>query len=216
MHVDRLARLRPPEASTSTALADAPSTSRPTMVPAGGKPAILAPPPLVAKVIEDGVVERRMLFPEAGGTRVVERWNPPTLQDGRALEAVRDHLSHLEAVLEPADRGALLARILALLSHFRAEANPPQVEQMMADDWAEDLGAYPIWAVEEACRRWRRTRKWRPQICEMLALCAEAVGSASERRDRLRSIVGASEAARNPLTERMRGVAARTFHRIEA
>jgi hypothetical protein len=169
---------------------------------------------MVARIIEAGVVDRRMLFPENGGSRVFEHWNPPVLQDERALQEVRDYLGQLEAILAPAAHGELLARILALLSHFRAEANPQQIEQMMADDWSEDLGAYPMWAIKEACRRWRRTRKWRPQICEMIALCAEAAGPAMERRDRLQSIVSVSYSVRNPLTTRIQAVSACTFQRI--
>ena len=139
----------------------------------------LPPPPApVARLLESGIQERRFLFPDNGTVRIVETWQPPSeMEDGVAGLAMQ-HLSELEAALRPAERGVLLARILALLSHFRAEPNPPQVEQMIADDWAEDLGEFPIWAVEQACRQWRRTRKWRPQICETAGAAAPDGGEA--------------------------------------
>ncbi|USQ74172.1 hypothetical protein NF552_22550 (plasmid) [Roseomonas mucosa] len=213
MHVDRVARLRPQPYPVSTALAAAghPATSDPAP---RGKSDIPKVPEAVARVIEAGVLERRLLFPESGGSRVVERWQPVAVRRDDVLEEVRAHLADLEAALQPADRGALLARLLALLSHYRAEPNPPQVEQMMADDWAEDLGEFPMWAIEDACKVWRRTRKWKPQIVEVLALCRDAVGDAAQRRDRLRAVADASTAARNPLSERMRMVAATTFRRV--
>jgi hypothetical protein len=169
---------------------------------------------LVVRAIDAGMVERRLLFPEGGGIKVAERWEAIPIQSDQMLAEVRLHLGELEEVLAPADRGALLARVLALLSHFRAEANPPQIEQAMADDWAEDLAEFPMWAVEEACRSWRRTRKWRPQICEILALCRESVGEATARRDRLRALVVASDTARNPMADRVRKLARSTFRNM--
>lgn len=216
MHVERAARLRPRTPPEATTVAPSVPSPRPAPAAAPARHAIPEAPELVARVIEAGVEERRLLFPEAGGSRVVERWRPVAIRRQEVLDEVRGHLAELEDALAPAERGPLLARVLALLSHYRADANPAQVEQMMADDWAEDLGEFPMWAVEDACRTWRRTRKWRPQICEMLALCRAAVGGAAERRDRLRALVEASEAARNPLAERMRAVAAGTFVRIPA
>jgi len=177
----------------------------------------LPPPPApVARLLESGIQERRFLFPDNGTVRIVETWQPPSeMEDGVAGLAMQ-HLSELEAALRPAERGVLLARILALLSHFRAEPNPPQVEQMIADDWAEDLGEFPIWAVEQACRQWRRTRKWRPQICEMVALCQEAVTEPETRRQRLQALLHRTAARQNPMLRRMEELAQGTFRRVPA
>jgi hypothetical protein len=66
----------------------------------------------------------------------------------------------LDEALRPADRGPLLARVLTLLSHYRDQNPlPPEVERAVAGDWADDLGEFPSWAIEEACRRWRRDKK---------------------------------------------------------
>ena len=126
------------------------------------------------------------------------------------------HLAVLDGVLAPADAGVLLTRVLALLSHYRSEPNPQAVETMVAQDWAEDLGEFPVWAVAEAARWWRKHRKFRPQICEIRTLCDEAVGETVLVRKRLRAILDRSERARNPLAERMVMVARATFQRVSA
>ena len=183
------------------------------LLPAAREP-LPSPPAPVARLLESGIQERRFLFPDNGTVRITETWQPPSeVADGVAGLAMQ-HLSELEAALQPAERGVLLARILALLSHFRAEPNPPQVEQMIADDWAEDLGEFPIWAVEQACRQWRRTRKWRPQICEMVALCREAVAEPETRRQRLRALLQRAAAKRNPMLHRVEELTQGTFRRV--
>lgn len=189
---------------------------RDAMSLSAGRGPLPPPPAPVARLLESGIQERRFLFPDNGAVRIVETWQPPPdVADGVA-ELAAQHLSELEAALRPAERGVLLARILALLSHFRAEPNPPQVEQMIADDWAEDLGEFPIWAVEQACRQWRRTRKWRPQICEMVALCREAVSEPETRRQRLQALLHRAEMKRNPMLRRVQDLAHGTFRRVPA
>jgi hypothetical protein len=90
------------------------------------------------------------------------------------------------------------------------------VELRIADDWAEDLGRFPMWAVEEAARRWRRTRKFKPQICEMIALCEEAAGEAIAERDRLRRALDRGRADANPLSRRAAGIARGLLARVPA
>lgn len=156
--------------------------------------------PLVSTVLERGVAERRFLFPDTGPARRVERWSPPVVQSPAEMAAVERRLLALEDALQPAHRGALLARVLALLSHYRMDPHPPEVEQRLADDWAEDLGVYPLWAVEAAARTWRRTRRFKPQPAEMVALCDEISGYLRQERDRLRQVTEGEAAGRNPLS----------------
>lgn len=82
--------------------------------------------------------------------------------------------------LAPAPTDHVLARVLALLSHYPAKGMTPDVERMVALDWAEDLGEYPAWAIDATARAWRRSKKWRPSIAEMRALCDDLC--AGERR----------------------------------
>ncbi len=171
----------------------------------GGAPASLLPCPVALAVLERGIAERRFLFPDAGPARRVERWSPPVLRCPAEAAAVERRLLALDDVLQPADRSALLARMLALLSHYRMDPHPPEVEQRLADDWAEDLGAYPLWALEDAARTWRRTRRFKPQPAEMVTLCEEACGSLRQERERLRQVAEGEAAKRSPLSQ---GVAA--------
>jgi hypothetical protein len=128
------------------------------------------------------------LFFGDGCYRTVEKWSPPV--GGRELaDEAAAALAEIRTVLRPADRGKLLARVLALLSHYRSDPNPAQVEMAMADDWADDLGEFPMWAIEEASRTWRRTKRFKPQICEMRDLCRDACAAHTERKRRLEEIV---------------------------
>ena len=83
----------------------------------------------------------------------------------------------------------------------------------MADDWAEDLGDYPAWVVEAAARQWRRTKRFKPQICEMIALCEAECGEKRIHRDRLRAMVDAARRSFSPhgrrLPDRVGGILAR-------
>jgi len=103
----------------------------------------------------------------------------------------RRTLHELEySVLAPAEPDRLLGRVLALLSHYPAKGLTPDVEQLVAMDWVEDLGEFPVWAIDAAARAWRRTKKWRPSIAEMRALCEEACAQERVMAQRLRQIAG--------------------------
>lgn len=161
-----------------------------------------SPPPAVLDLLRRGITERRLLFPENGPVRETVRWDAPSVATEEELALAASYLASLEDAVAPADRGGLLARVLALLSHYRIDPHPPQVELRIADDWAEDLGRYPMWAVDEAARTWRRSRRFKPQISEMIALCDEAVGTCLVERDRLRSIMERARVDANPLARR--------------
>ncbi len=193
----------------------APTASARRLRPAS-RPDIPKPSEAVARALHAGVRSIRYLHPDNGPSRRVEDWRAPAISDAAVLAQVEALLAALDRALAPSPTGLLLTRVLALLSHYRSEPNPPAVETMVAEDWAEDLCEFPIWAVVEAARRWRRTHRFRLQICEIRKLCEEAVGDAPLVRDRLRAILERSERARNPLAERMAAVAGATFQRVPA
>jgi hypothetical protein len=168
-----------------------------------GSPSTLGPPSReVMDAIEAGVVSRRMLFPDDGPPRTVEIWRAPVIKDNAIGAAIWSRLTALDACMAPAPRPELMSRVLVLLAHYKSSTHADAVEQGIADDWAEDLAAYPMWAVEEAARTWRRTRKFRPQISEMIELCEAATDRLALERGRLRSIVDAAARDRNPLAAR--------------
>lgn len=174
----------------------------------------LQPCPEAAAVLERGVIERRFVFPDSGPARCVERWSPPALHDPAQVAAVERRLLVLDDALQPSDRGALLARVLALLSHYRMDPHPPEVEQRLADDWAEDLYDYPLWAVEDAARTWRRTRRFKPQPAEIVALCEDATVALRQERDRLRQVVEGETTRNNPVSGRVSSLARGLLQRM--
>jgi hypothetical protein len=153
----------------------------------------------VTRLLKEGVQSTRLLFPENRPTRGVETWLPPRVTDLRMLEEVRDRLRNLTIALDPAPPGDLLSRIMVLLAHYRVPEHSKATEYGTALDWADDLADYPMWAIEDAARKWRRTKKFRPQICEMIELCEDACGKLKTERRRLVSVIDASELASNPV-----------------
>ncbi|WP_376962371.1 hypothetical protein ABNQ39_18175 [Azospirillum sp. A26] len=153
------------------------------------------PEPL-QRLLDRGQVGRHSRFTEDGFADVVEDWTPPDGVTPRHAALARRALSEIaDTILAPASANHLLGRVLALLSHFPAKATSPEVEQLLAMDWADDLGEFPAWAIDQAARRWRRTRKWRPSIAEIRALCEEACAEENSLADRLRAIAMAGERA---------------------
>ncbi|CAO3360306.1 hypothetical protein [Azospirillum palustre] len=153
------------------------------------------PEPL-QRLLDRGQVGRHSRFTEDGFADVVEDWTPPDGVTPRHAALARRALSEIaDTILAPASANHLLGRVLALLSHFPAKATSPEVEQLLAMDWADDLGEFPAWAIDQAARRWRRTRKWRPSIAEIRALCEEACAEENALADRLRAIAMAGERA---------------------
>ncbi|WP_353861135.1 hypothetical protein [Azospirillum formosense] len=136
---------------------------------------VSALPAPLRDVLGSGRLECRPRFGDRGFDGVTEEWSPPdgvTAQHALMARRALDELTG--SILAPASPDRLLARVLALLSHYPAKGTAPEVEHLVALDWAEDLGEFPAWAVDAAARSWRRTQKWRPSIAEMRALCEEA------------------------------------------
>lgn len=151
------------------------------------------PEPLRA-ALETGRTVRRSRFSDDGFSGIAEDWVPPDGITAAQAALARRALAEMQAtVLAPAPVNHLLARILALLSHYPAKGTTPEVEQMLAMDWAEDLGEFPAWAVDSAARLWRRTRKWRPSIAEMRSLCEDACAGERALAERLAAVARAGK-----------------------
>lgn len=143
-------------------------------------------------ILAAGRTQRCSRFTEAGFDGLTERWTPPPAigeHHARMAQRALDELS--STVLVPASPNHLLARVLALLSHYPSKGMTPEVEQLVALDWADDLGEYPAWVIDSAARAWRRTRKWRPSIAEMRALCEDLCAAERALAKRLAAVVEA-------------------------
>ncbi|PGH55374.1 hypothetical protein CRT60_18830 [Azospirillum palustre] len=181
--------------SSSTAPPGLPLPFDPAMAPALRSRMLRdALPEPLQRLLDRGQVGRHSRFTEDGFADVVEDWTPPDGVTPRHAALARRALSEIaDTILAPASANHLLGRVLALLSHFPAKATSPEVEQLLAMDWADDLGEFPAWAIDQAARRWRRTRKWRPSIAEIRALCEDACAEENALADRLRAIAMAGE-----------------------
>ncbi|MBP2315494.1 hypothetical protein [Azospirillum soli] len=151
------------------------------------------PPPL-QELLAAGHVERRPRFGDDGFDGMAETWSPPagvTPQHAALAQRALDDLT--STVLAPVSTDHVLARVLALLSHFPSKGMTPDVERLVALDWAEDLGEYPAWAIDTAAKHWRRTKKWRPSIAEMRALCDDLCTQERALADRLHAVIRAGQ-----------------------
>ena len=165
-------------------------------MPAADRHSLLigALPPPLQDLLVAGPVERRPRFSDDGFDGVTETWLPPagvTVQHAAMAQRALDDLAMM--ALAPAPTDHVLARVLALLSHYPAKNMTPDVERLVALDWAEDLGEYPAWAIDAAARAWRRSKKWRPSIAEMRALCDDLCAGERRLAERLQAVVQAGQ-----------------------
>ncbi|MCW2239538.1 hypothetical protein [Azospirillum canadense] len=152
------------------------------------------PAPL-QELLAAGHTERRPRFSDNGFDGMAETWSPPvgvTVQHAALAQRALDDLRM--TALPPAPTDHVLARVLTLLSHFPSKAMTPDVERLVALDWAEDLGEYPAWAIDAAARQWRRSKKWRPSIAEMRDLCDALCTGERALAERLQAVVRAGRA----------------------
>lgn len=184
-------------AATSAAVMPLPEHSPlpfdPTMPSADRRRLLVAafPEPL-RKILDAGRLEHRPRFGDHGFDGLTETWSPPAIITAWQAAMAQRMLTDLEvSVLAPAEPDRLLGRLLALLSHYPAKGLTPDVEQLVAMDWVEDLGEFPGWAIDQAARNWRRTKKWRPSIAEMRALCEEACAKERQLAECLRKVLAA-------------------------
>ena len=109
------------------------------------------------------------------------------------LPDLRRQLRLVESAMTPVEPGRLLARVLALLAQYRDSGLPAEVEQAIAEDFLDDLGQFPAWAVDEACRQWRRHPvkfRFKPLPGDLRLLCTEIVGRLPTMVTRLKKMIG--------------------------
>ena len=59
-----------------------------------------------------------------------------------------------KALRIPATKQWIAGRVATLLSQYFASSVPVEVMAAIAEDWHEELKAYPSWAIQNACRWW--------------------------------------------------------------
>jgi hypothetical protein len=168
-------------------------------------------PPALRAAVADRPSRTKALFNEQGDyLGQADDWSPGSA-DPITVEMAGRVLADMErTILVPADPARLLARVFALFAHCPTKAPvSPEVEQIVAADWAEDLGEYPLWAIEQAARHWRRTSRFRPSIMEMRSLCEEACREERRVASRLKAIAASGEPEKRapPIVPKLRRMA---------
>lgn len=92
----------------------------------------------------------------------------PAVEDMPAVEAA---IQVYREALAPADDRGVAVEIERLMLHYPVKDMTDGMNASLALDWLEDVAIYPLWAIQMACKEWRRTQKWRPTISEFRTLC---------------------------------------------
>jgi hypothetical protein len=153
---------------------------------------------LVASLLKPSRTYSRFNDAETELLGIAEEWIAPKTVPAEAVPALQQQLSLLDEALAPAQRPAVLARVLALLSHYRQDPLPEAVEAAIAEDWADDLGEYPFWVLEDAARQWRRDPKkyrFKPLPGDIRRICEEIVAKPETMRKRVRTLLTKAGAA---------------------
>jgi hypothetical protein len=144
-------------------------------------------PPALRRVLAFAIEAQAVAVEAGGGVRIVERpdWTPPSLDDETrgSAESWRRRLDRHLVPADPERLGFAVGRLLAHRWRGRAEELSEGAQQAILTDWIDDLGEFPLWAVDEAMRTYRRTEEWAPTIAAIRRLCEAEV---SEDRRTLR------------------------------
>lgn len=73
------------------------------------------------------------------------------IQTGEQAKTIADGVKRLTT---PATKQWISGRVATLLSQYFASSVPTEMIAAIAEDWHEELKAYPSWALQNACRWW--------------------------------------------------------------
>ena len=132
--------------------------------------------------LKDSLVQRiasneGLNFPSNSEPYSVERepFYPPRLHPETANQ-VQAVLDQLAPYLAPAERHQILARSVALLTHYYTPVVEERLLEAVAEDWFDDLCEFPMWVIQEACTYWRRTEpRKRPSPGDIRARCFSTI-----------------------------------------
>ena len=141
-------------------------------------------PQALLRVIESGIRSITLPTERGGGIVLHERldWTPPAIGEHLrdvALYAYDALLEHLEAIDE-ARIAPIIGRLKAHNWRYSRRVSSEVAEEILDIDWTDDLAEFPEWAINRACREWRRTQDEAPIIAGIRRLCEDAV--ADDRR----------------------------------
>lgn len=112
-------------------------------------------------------------------------WVPPVALSEDQASEFEGALAKFAQLLEPAQSDAARELLSRLAINCRLEEMPEKMWRMHLDDFVADLVDVPEDLIAEACRLWRRWKKFWPTISEFLALIEPELG---RRRRTLRRL----------------------------
>jgi hypothetical protein len=83
----------------------------------------------------------------------------------------------------------VLYHVGRLMAHWERRARAAADQDSVLDDFADDLAGHSEAHIAEACRRWRRREKFRPQVSELLALVVQVQAEEREMARRSRVLL---------------------------
>lgn len=139
------------------------------------------------------------------GTMSGGDWLPPVALSEVQASVLKDTLASFAQALEPAHPDVAWALLSRLAMNCRLEEMPDKVWQMHLDDFVSDLSDVPEDLIAEACRCWRRWKRFWPTISEFLALVGPEL---ARRRWTLRRLQVLARVAFDPAPD---GIATREW-----
>lgn len=123
-------------------------------------------------------------------SRGVERWHARDLLLAEAV-GVQQALVALEAGKQPAEPNDIRWHIGKLLSHWDTNQSAV-VKDEIIKDWGRDLtkAAYSAANIAGACEVWRTTKRFRPQVSEILDICRNLAARDGEHVRRAKVLLG--------------------------
>lgn len=129
---------------------------------------------------------------DAGNVEVLGRtrqlWRASALEPGQAVELQRLQLQ-LEQGLRPCEPMMVKWHVGKLLNHWSDRKSDGEKDEIIVD-WCADLGEFSETHIAQACREWRKTQKWKPQVAEIVAICERLFQRDIESRRRIRILLG--------------------------
>ena len=113
-------------------------------------------------------------------------WTPPARVPPDAARDLVRRIIRREEALRPATEREIAVALGRLAIHFWHPDQPEEIHRLAFEDWLEDLAEYPLVALNEAAREWRRAHPWAPRISEMRASCDAAINRRRTELLRLR------------------------------
>lgn len=126
-------------------------------------------------------------------------WLPPVALSEVEAAALSGALATAIQVLEPADPVVTRALLSSLAMNCRLEDLPDKIWQMHLNDFVSDLSDVPENVIADACRVWRRRKKFWPVISEFLELVRPEL---ARRRQTLRRLQVLDRVASDPAPDR--------------